>query len=95
MTELAEKLRLKFAWEETMLRRTLRILAHKADIVRPTTVPIVVPDDPDDDAILATAVFGRADVIVSGDRHLLSLKEHDGIPIVRPIDFLRMMGSER
>jgi predicted nucleic acid-binding protein len=33
-----------------------------------------------------------ADLIVSGDRHLLSLKEYEGIPIVRPMDVLRTLG---
>ena len=39
--------------------------------------------DPDDNLILATAVAGRADVIVSGDKkHMLALEQIDGIPIV-------------
>ncbi|MCF7993431.1 MAG: hypothetical protein K9L88_01135 [Chromatiaceae bacterium] len=66
---------------------------RKADIVRPAAVPVVVPDDPDDDAIVAAAVTGRADLIVSGDRHLLTLKEHQGIAIVRPRDFLRIVAG--
>ena len=51
-------------------------------------------NDPDDNHILACAKSGRADVIVSGDkRHLLPLKEYEGMPIVRPVDFLRMLGG--
>ena len=39
--------------------------------------------DPDDNVILATAIAGQADLIVSGDkRHLLGLGEVEGIPIV-------------
>jgi putative PIN family toxin of toxin-antitoxin system len=38
-------------------------------------------DDPDDNRVLACAMAGRADYIVSGDRHLLNLKAHAGIPI--------------
>ena len=38
------------------------------------------------------AVEGRATLIVSGDRHLRRLKIYQGIPIVRPIDFLRALG---
>jgi len=33
----------------------------------------VISDDPDDDRVLECAVEGGADVIVSGDRHLLKL----------------------
>ena len=39
--------------------------------------------DPDDNLILATAIAGRADLIVSGDKkHMLALRDVDGIPIV-------------
>ena len=53
-----------------------------------------LPSD-DDNHIIACAVSGRADVIVSGDRDLLRLKAYEGIPIVRPMDFVRMVGGTR
>jgi len=93
--ELTEKLRGKFGWEEVELQRLLRTLVRKAEIVRPTVVPEAVPGDTDDNEIVACAVDGKADVIVSGDRHLLKLREYQGIPIVRPMDFLRMVGGLR
>lgn len=91
--EFMEKLREKFGVptkaRELIKRRVLR----KADIVQPKTVPTVIADDPDDDHILACAVAGEAAIIVSGNKHLLRLKEYEGIPIVRPMDFLRTLGS--
>lgn len=42
-----------------------------------------VSPDPDDNVILATAIAGQADLIVSGDKkHMLALGQVDGIPIV-------------
>jgi predicted nucleic acid-binding protein len=41
-----------------------------------------VPGDADDDHVIAAAVAARAALIVSGDRHLLSLGSHQGIAIV-------------
>jgi predicted nucleic acid-binding protein len=38
------------------------------------------------------ASTAKSDLIVSGDRHLLSLKAYEGAPIVRPIDFRRTLG---
>jgi putative PIN family toxin of toxin-antitoxin system len=93
--ELTEKLRGKFGWEEVELQRLLRTLVRKADVVQPTAVADVVPNDADDNEIVACAVVGDADVIVSGDRHLLLLREYQGIPIVRPMDFMRMVGGLR
>lgn len=46
--------------------------------------PRVVPGDADDDHVIAAAVAAAADWIVSGDRHLLSLVNHQGIAILTP-----------
>ena len=47
-----------------------------------------VVQDPSDDVFLAAALEGRADYIVTLDRHLLSLKQYHGVQIVRPALFL-------
>ena len=44
--------------------------------------------DPDDTIILATANAAKANVIVIGDLDLLILSEFQGIPILKPIDFI-------
>jgi predicted nucleic acid-binding protein len=51
----------------------------------------VIAEDPTDDRILECAVAGRADLIVSGDRHLRKLKSFREIGIVQPSDFLRTL----
>jgi putative PIN family toxin of toxin-antitoxin system len=56
-----------------------------ATMATPTEVPRIVAGDADDDHVLACAVTAAADLIVSGDRHLLGLGSHyHGIPIVTP-----------
>jgi predicted nucleic acid-binding protein len=49
-----------------------------------TSLPIVsYSPDPDDNIILATAIAGRADYLVSGDKSdLLALKKVEDIPII-------------
>ena len=49
-------------------------------------VPPVVLADPDDDHVVAAAVAAEADLIISGDRHLLALRSHRGISILTPAD---------
>jgi len=51
----------------------------------------VVREDPEDDKFIICAVEARADYIVSGDTHLLKLKEYQGIRIVPPREFLMLM----
>ena len=81
-------------------RESLRARIHPAeaeDLIRnlPAVGEVVPADlprvnaspDPDDNLILATAIAGRADLIVSGDRkHMLSLSTVQGIPIVTAAD---------
>ena len=55
---------------------------HLAEIVTPEALPAPVSRNPDDDHVLACALAGKAELIVSGDkRHLLVLGEYQGIPI--------------
>jgi putative PIN family toxin of toxin-antitoxin system len=56
--------------------------------VSPLTVPRIVERDPDDDHVIACALAARADAIISGDRHLLDLGEHQGIAILSAADAL-------
>ena len=51
-------------------------------------IPAVVRADPSDDIFLACASFGKADFLVTGDRHLLSIKNYHDIPILSIHSFL-------
>ncbi len=47
--------------------------------------------DPDDDKFIAAALEAGADYIVSGNDHLLDLKEHQGVRILKPGEFLALL----
>jgi len=62
--------------------------------VEPVKVTVhvkAVKKDSSDDKFLALAVAGKADVIVSGDKHLLELKSFETIPIITGKEFLRRL----
>lgn len=63
------------------------------DLVEPVEVPRVVPNDPDDDQVIAAARTARADCIVSGDADLLSLGSFQGIRILTAADFLALAAA--
>ncbi len=56
--------------------------AHLTEGVEPKPLDAPICRDPDDDAVLACAVTGKADVVVSGDADLLMLCTFRGIPII-------------
>jgi putative PIN family toxin of toxin-antitoxin system len=63
-------------------------LRRIALVVSPLAVPRIVPNDPDDDHVLACAIAAQADIIVSGDKHLLDLKNCAQIPIIKATEAL-------
>lgn len=93
LTEAARILRTKFSQSETDVMAALRMISRAARMVRPTRKVTVLQDMPDNH-ILECAVTAQTDLIVTGDRELLALREFEGISIVRLADFLRMVPSE-
>ena len=49
------------------------------DLVEPLSLPRIVPEDADDDQVIAAAVAAHAHMIVSGDKHLLALRAFEAI----------------
>ena len=66
--------------------------AALATVVVGAIIPPVVIDDPDDDAVLACAVAAKADLVVSGDPHLLKPEDYQGVPIVTPAEGVERLG---
>jgi putative PIN family toxin of toxin-antitoxin system len=65
-------------------------LAESAELVFPVERATGATSDPDDEMILECALAAEADFIVSGDKkHLLALRQFQGIPIVSPAELLR------
>ena len=60
-------------------------LAH---VIHPKTIERIVPNDPDDDIVLACALAANAEVIVSGDSHLKNLGLYRNIAILDANQFL-------
>jgi putative PIN family toxin of toxin-antitoxin system len=88
LDELGEKLRNKFLWSSSKADQTRSALEALCEVVSTAPTLSVVKDDPDDDRVLECAIAGRADTIVSGDRHLRKLGVCEGIPIVTVRQFM-------
>ena len=61
----------------------------------PITAPVHgIATHPEDDLVLATAVSGDADYLVTGDKGLLGVGSYEGVTIVTPGAFLEVLGQE-
>jgi len=64
------------------------LLVKKAIFVQPARLPEQVCADPDDDKFIAAAIGGNAEIVVSGDRHLLDVSGRRGLLVMKPSAFL-------
>lgn len=72
--------------------QALEFYARLCHSVEPQHTPRVVPHDPDDDHVVAAAVEAQANLIASGDKHLLQLKMSIDIPVLKAGQALQLIG---
>lgn len=70
-------------------------LASELEVVEPKPLPKSICRDQDDDWVLATALTGLGEIIVSGDKDLLVLKHFQGIKILTPRQFVEWMDAQK
>jgi len=91
LRELEDILLHKFKQPEDIVKRQLDLVRAFSFIIEPMTRIFAVKDDPDDNMVLECAVSCNADYIISGDSHLLSLKEYKGIKVLSSREFLEII----
>jgi putative PIN family toxin of toxin-antitoxin system len=87
LKEIENKLlhKIKLTPDETNLIMTF--LRKNCVITEETKLFRHISRDHDDDHILAAALYGQVDCIITGDKDLLVLKKIESIPILQPADF--------
>ncbi len=89
--EIKSVLKEKFYWPDKQIAEAIKYIKEIASIVNTEISLSLVKEDPSDNKIIECAVVSKATYIVTGDRrHLLSIKEYEGIKIVSPMEFLRL-----
>ena len=97
--EVVETLRRKFRWTEQQILSGCEPLWEVASSVDTSSELAIITADPDDDRILECAVDGKAEILISGDNHILNLLKlplHPAIQHIRilaPKAFLDELGS--
>ena len=81
----------KFGFSEEQVNNALKQMISISTIITPTSKLNVVKEDLADNRILECAEAGNADYIVSGDSHLLNLKEYKSIKIIRASEMMKII----
>lgn len=89
LEEVSERLENKFNLPPEEIGRLMDILLSYSSLINPTTKVNAVKADEKDNMIVECAIDGKADVIVTGDRHLLDLEDYKSIKIISPTDFMK------
>lgn len=92
LAELEEVLRRDFVEDHQFIESQTALILEYAKVVKPLNKIFVVKDDPDDNKIIECAVTAKAEYIITGDPHLLNLKEFQHIKILNPDQFLKLIG---
>jgi len=87
--ELRGVLRRKFGFSEAATYQAETLLRRIGEVAEPQQEVAIIKEDLADNRVLEAALAGGADVIVSGDHHLLKLASFGDRPIVSPRELLR------
>lgn len=87
LDELKDKLTGNFKFTTRETNAVVSLLGSRCFVVKTQTLPSPVSRDPDDDNIIATAISGTCDCIITGDKDLLDLKKTGDVLIVSPSQF--------
>jgi putative PIN family toxin of toxin-antitoxin system len=88
LAEFGRVLGQKFGWIPDRVEEAVAQMTRIAAVVEPIEVVQVTRADPADDRVLEAARAFDADVIVSGDRHLLGLRTWSEIDVLSPAEFI-------
>jgi putative PIN family toxin of toxin-antitoxin system len=95
LEEVRQKLIAKLGLFNDESTRYIDELTAFLEVIETTGSLQGICEDPKDAEVLECALVGAATHILTGDkRHLLPMKQFEGIPIVSPAEFLRIVEND-
>jgi uncharacterized protein len=91
LKELRRALRGKLRLDESRIKAVETVFAEIEIVPKPAKPAVLQLRDPDDRWIVATALAGRSDVLVTGDNDLISIASEAPLPIATPREFWEML----
>lgn len=94
LEEVYQKLKAKFNVPTEKVNSLIKILFFNSQIIYPEIKINIVKNDPSDNKIIECAVAGMASFIISGDTHLLTMRNYQNIKIISPREFIKWFDDE-
>jgi putative PIN family toxin of toxin-antitoxin system len=94
LAELARVLRNKIGAPSSFVAEIVEMLKQDACVSKPTPLPDVLLRDRSDLPILSSALNGKADLLVTGDKELLALGKVKNLEIVSPRGFWEKLKAQ-
>ena len=95
LDELSENLKNKFHFDQPDIKEAITLFNSEMQVVSPATIEKPICRDRQDDMILATAIAGNAECIITGDEDLLVLGQYGPIRIFRPSEFVEFEAHQK
>lgn len=83
----------KYNLPEEKIEELLGALQEISMWVTIQAVENIITNDPPDNLVLACAIEGNADYLVSGNLHFLNLRKHRNVKMVSPAEFLDILAK--
>ena len=94
LKELRRVLKQKFRVSSFLISEFINLLQQDTVLIKPVALPAVNIKDKDDLIILASALSGNADLLVTGDKELLELAKVENLEIVSPRAFWEKLKAQ-
>lgn len=91
--EVGQKLREKFEVPAEEVAEIVSSIRACSELVVPASVPPEACRDANDLPILGAAIGGRANLLITVDKDMLSLGSFRGIPVIKPGEFWRHLSQ--
>lgn len=88
-----EEVKTRFKYDDRDIASFEEAVRDVSEIIKVVSRFKVVAEDPDDDRVVNTAIDGKVQYIVSGDKHLQKLKKVKKVRIVTPRVFLGIVAK--
>ena len=92
--EVAQKLVTKIHLPKPIAQEILQFLREHSQIVKPEAIEISILKDQKDLPIIGTAVRGKAQFWITGDKELLNLGKFEGVEILSTREFWKRLKEE-